>query len=331
MHILVALNVQPVSDVRLVPVCRDLTEGTLVAPAQPLVFTAANYGVPQVVAVVGVDDDVDDGDVVYRVDFEEPGGAVLGGIDLTNADDDTAGVGIRLDGPAITSELGTPVVAFVVALDSQPTAAVTVAVESDDVGEVADGTAANGGLVVVSPTDWATPVTVVARGVRDGDNGDGPQQVEVTVSLRSGDAAYDGEAAAFEITNDNIVFPTVTDFEPNGPISVIGGMEVIMVGTDLVLPGLSVLFDGVAATNVTAVAGAVPGTRVALTTPSLGTEGYVNYRVVNPDGGWFDRSDEFYYTSHCPERGSFGVDGACVECPEGAECPGGDRLWPVRV
>lgn len=67
---------------------------------------------------------------------------------------------------------------------------------------------------------------------------------------------------------------------------------------------------------------------IHFTTPSriaLGS-GYVGYTFLNPDGGAY--TNEIFYTDGCPVKGEWGaVD--CNPCPEGAECPGGNRLWPL--
>ena len=61
----VVLNTQPTADVTIALSSSDTTEGT-VSPAS-LTFTTANWNVAQTVTVTGVDDAVDDGDVVYTI------------------------------------------------------------------------------------------------------------------------------------------------------------------------------------------------------------------------------------------------------------------------
>ncbi len=61
----VRLTSQPTADVTVGLSSSDLTEGT-VGPAN-LTFTAADWNLPQTVAVTGVDDDLHDGDQVYSI------------------------------------------------------------------------------------------------------------------------------------------------------------------------------------------------------------------------------------------------------------------------
>lgn len=39
--------------------------------------------------------------------------------------------------------------------------------------------------------------------------------------------------------------------------------------------------------------------------------------------------DAVFFTDDCPEVGTFGRGSECVECPKGAVCPGGNRMWPM--
>ena len=59
------LTAQPTADVTIGLSSSDTTEGT-VAPAS-LTFTNGNWNVAQTVTVTGVDDALDDGDVVYTI------------------------------------------------------------------------------------------------------------------------------------------------------------------------------------------------------------------------------------------------------------------------
>ena len=89
----VVLDTQPIADVTIALSSSDTTEGT-VAPAA-LTFTAANWNTAQTVTVTGVNDDVDDDDIVYTITV----GPVTGSdakyipvdptdVTVTNTDDD---------------------------------------------------------------------------------------------------------------------------------------------------------------------------------------------------------------------------------------------------
>jgi outer membrane protein assembly factor BamB len=56
---------------------------------------------------------------------------------------------------------------------------------------------------------------------------------------------------------------------------------------------------------------------------------YLRLSLVNVMSGTYGAADNLVYvTSDCPEEGQFGRGKDCRECPEGADCPGGYRLWP---
>lgn len=61
----IVLDSKPTDDVTIGLTIDDTTEGT-VSPAS-MTFTDANWDVPQLVTVTGLDDDIDDGDVVYNI------------------------------------------------------------------------------------------------------------------------------------------------------------------------------------------------------------------------------------------------------------------------
>jgi hypothetical protein len=69
---------------------------------------------------------------------------------------------------------------------------------------------------------------------------------------------------------------------------------------------------------------------VAFLIPPSASAGYVPITLRNDLGGGqlVTRNDVLFYTDDCPEEGQFGKGLDCKECPEGAECPGGYRLWP---
>ncbi len=92
----VVLNTQPTGPVTIAVSSDDLTEGTVSTAS--LTFTTLNWQTPQTVTVTGIDDLVDDGDVLYAVVLAT---AVGGGYDavnpadvaMSNTDNDTSGGG----------------------------------------------------------------------------------------------------------------------------------------------------------------------------------------------------------------------------------------------
>ena len=88
----VVLDAPPTADVTITITSRDTTEGT-VSPGT-LTFTPANWNIPQVVVITGVDDTVFDGDIAYSVDLSatsiDPGynGLQPGSVSVKNLDND---------------------------------------------------------------------------------------------------------------------------------------------------------------------------------------------------------------------------------------------------
>ncbi len=172
----VALDSAPTADVSIGVSSDDTTEGT-VAPAT-LTFTTGNWNTAQTVTVTGVDDAVDDGDQGYTIVLAAAtstdanyGGTDPGDVSVTNTDDDAAGITVTLPQgltSLTTTEAGGEAT-FTVALDSVPTADVSIAVSSDDTGE---GTVAPASLEF-TPDNWNTAQTVTVTGVDDAvDDGD---------------------------------------------------------------------------------------------------------------------------------------------------------------
>ena len=89
----VVLNSEPTVSVTIGVSSSDLGEGTVSTAS--LTFTTVNWSVAQTVAVTGVNDSVDDGDVAYTVVLAAASGGDYAGFDpadvsATNADDDVA-------------------------------------------------------------------------------------------------------------------------------------------------------------------------------------------------------------------------------------------------
>lgn len=91
----VKLNTEPTADVTIPVSSSDTTEGTV--SADSLTFTSTNWGSNQTITVTGVNDDADDGDIVYNIVLGTATSADtnynninLDDLSLTNLDDDIA-------------------------------------------------------------------------------------------------------------------------------------------------------------------------------------------------------------------------------------------------
>jgi hypothetical protein len=189
----VVLDSRPTADVVLSVVSSDLGEGTV--DVSSLTFTVANWNAPQRVTVTGVNDDIDDATQVYPILIGPAtstdttyNGLVVANPNISNTDDDTAGVTVAPLTTLITSEASTQAT-FTVVLRSEPTATVTIPISSSKPGEA-----------TVSPTqltftpgasgNWAAPQTVTVTG--QGDLlPDGNQSYNVVFgAIASADATY---------------------------------------------------------------------------------------------------------------------------------------------
>jgi len=188
----VALQSPPSADVTIGLVSDTPGEGTA-SPAS-LTFTSANWRTAQTVTVTGVDDSVADGPRDYMIvtnpatsDDGRYSGLDPDDVSVTNLDNDP-GVSFVGAGDVVTSEAGSTA-KFSVVLNAAPTANVTMALTSNDVGE---GTVAPA-QVTFTATNWNMPQTVTVTGVDDAIV-DGTQTYSiVTGALTSTDARYGGQ------------------------------------------------------------------------------------------------------------------------------------------
>jgi subtilisin family serine protease len=180
-----------------------------------VVFTSANWNIPQTVIVSGVDDFVDDGDVSWLAltgpaVSSDPGynGLDAANVTFTNLDDDTAGITVSSLSGSSTSESGASV-SFTVRLNSQPISPVSLAVNSGDATEGA----ALPGLLVFTPTNWSQSQTVVITGVDD-TIWDGDVTYSIAIAAATSlDPLYDGiNPADYSLSNLDNDSPPPTKF-----------------------------------------------------------------------------------------------------------------------
>ena len=195
------LDTQPTADVTVGLSSSDATEGT-VLPAS-VTFTAADWNSPQTVTVTGVNDDLDDGNIAYRIITAAASSAdgTYNGLNpadvsVTNTDNDASGTTVSpISGP--TTEAG-GTATFTVVLDAQPTADVTVGLSSNDATE---GTVLPASLTFTA-ANWNSAQTVTVTGVNDDlDDGDVAFSI-MTAAATSADGNYNGiNAADVNVTN----------------------------------------------------------------------------------------------------------------------------------
>ncbi|MBD0852421.1 Calx-beta domain-containing protein, partial [Maribacter arenosus] len=213
------LTSQPTADVTLFIDRYDTTE--TIGPSA-IVLTSSNWNTGVDLIVTGVDDNIIDGDIVDRIrteSVESPDsfyndldGGDVADLDVTNQDDDVAGV-------VVTSVVGTTTEAggtatFTFTLTSEPSRDVTIPITGYDITEVTGNAE-----VVLDSGNWNTGVDLIVTGVDDAVV-DGDMIVSlITGDVTSDDDDYDDlvniDVADITVTNedDDIANLTISDVE----------------------------------------------------------------------------------------------------------------------
>ncbi len=200
----VQLSTQPTNDVTIAVTSSNSNEG--IASPSSLVFTPANWNLPQTVTVTGVDDFVADGDKGYAIVLSpavsvdpDYNGLSVADILVTNLDNDVVGVIVSPTRGLTVTEAGSSA-SFSAVLTSQPTADVSIALTSSDLSE---GTISPASLTFTS-ANWAIPQFVTVQGVDDGEVDGHVTFAIATDSTISSDPKYSGlNVSNIEVTNLN--------------------------------------------------------------------------------------------------------------------------------
>jgi hypothetical protein len=198
----VVLLAQPTSDVTIAVSSSDLTEGTVATSL--LTFTTLNWNSAQTITVTGVNDDVDDANIAYTIVTGATSSSdaafnalAVADVSVSNTDDDTAGISVSPVSGLTTTEAG-GTAQFNVALTSQPTSDVTIAIASSN---TAEGTVSTS-LLTFTAANWNVAQPVTVTGVNDVDDDDDIAYTITTAPASSGDANYNTlDASDVAITN----------------------------------------------------------------------------------------------------------------------------------
>jgi VCBS repeat-containing protein len=187
----IVLSVPPVADVTINLSSSNPSEG--LPNVSSLLFTVANWNIPQTVTVTGQNDFVVDGPVNYTIltsaVSSDPlfNGVAIPDVHLVNDDDDVASIAISPTVGLVTNERG-GTATFSVVLTSIPSASVAFGLSSSDVSE---GTVSPSSLTFDS-TNWNVPQIVTVTGVDDSAiDGDVAYSI-VTEAATSADVTYSG-------------------------------------------------------------------------------------------------------------------------------------------
>ena len=210
----VVLATQPTADVTIGISSNNTSEGIVSSPS--LVFTSANWSSPQTVTVTGVNDFVDDGDIAYSIITAEASsadanynGLNANDVSVTNTDDDAAGITVTPTSGLTTTEAG-GTATFTIALNSQPTADVTIDISSSNTSE---GTVSPSSVTFTN-ANWNSAQTITITGVDDEVVDGNIVYSIITAAATSADAGYNNlNAADASVTNnDNDVAPNIAVF-----------------------------------------------------------------------------------------------------------------------
>jgi uncharacterized protein YfdQ (DUF2303 family) len=192
----VVLNSQPTANVTIALSSNDTTEGTV--STSSLVFTPSNWNIAQSVTVNGVDDALVDGNIGYSIitaaatsTDSNYNGLNAADVSVINTDNDSAGITVTPTSGLVTTEAG-GTASFSVVLNSQPSAAVTIALSSNDTTE---GTVSTSSLVF-SPSNWNIAQSVTVTGVDDALVDGNISYSIITAAATSTDSNYNGLSAA---------------------------------------------------------------------------------------------------------------------------------------
>ena len=222
----IELDTQPSDNVTINLSSSNPDEGTVLPVS--VTFTPPDWNVPQTVTATGADDQVDDGNIVYTIVTAPAISADTDYLDmdaddmeLTNLNDDTAGITVSPTDGLITSEnLGTA--AFTIVLDTQPLADVTIGLSSSDLGE---GTLSETD-VTFTPSNWDTPREITVTGVDDVVVDNNVAYMVITDPASSTDDAYNGlDPQDVSVTNVDNDIPGITVIPVGSQVTTEAGGE----------------------------------------------------------------------------------------------------------
>ena len=227
------LDSQPSADVT-VNFTNPEDEGSL--NINTLTFTATNWNIPQTLIVTGVDDDVDDGDIIYTITTEvtttDIQYSALNPEDLvvTNLDDDTAAIAVTVVDNQTTEAGDTAQFTFL--LESQPTEDVVI-----DFTNPEDEGSLNINTLTFTATNWNIPQTLIVTGVDD-DVDDGDIIYTITTEVTTTDIQYsalnpedlvvtnlDDDDADISEDDNNTITPSLSYPENNNIFAIEGNPD----------------------------------------------------------------------------------------------------------
>jgi VCBS repeat-containing protein len=227
----------------------------------------------------------------FGIDFSE-------GATFTNAK--VADIAVVTNGSVVTSEGGTTD-SFTVALQSAPTANVTVTLTGLDATE---GTL-SANTLTFTPTNWNTPQTVTVTGVDDSPV-DGDIRYTLTATATSTDIAYKGRTAVVDVVNtdDDVPTPltvnniTVNESSPYGVFEVSADPDTLVTlalatGSAPAATGGGTDYSAAAGSGLQYLVGSTWTNYTANASVSVGATGKLLVRTAIVNDGVADNSETF--------------------------------------
>jgi len=209
----VRLASQPSANVSFTLSSSNTLEGT-VSPTN-VTFTSGNWNSPQTITVTGVDDLVDDGDVLYSIitSATTSGDALFNNltvsdVSVTNLNNDIAGVIVSPTSGLTTTEAG-GTATFTIRLATQPTQNVSITLSSSN---TAEGNVSPTSVTFTS-ANWSVAQTITITGVNDDIDDGNISYTIITSNATSTDTKYNNMNVAdvsVVNTNDDTAGITVT-------------------------------------------------------------------------------------------------------------------------
>lgn len=199
----ITMDAQPQSDVIISISGLDKTEGKISTTS--LSFTTDNYDESQLVTINGTDDNLVDGDITYSLTFasanETQNNAYNGiseTIDVTNADNDTAGIVLVSNNEIIqTSEDGSGD-SFQIKLKTQPVSPVNITVTDFDNSE----SSVTLQTISFKSSNWDSLQTISVSGKDDFiDDGDITYYLKIAIENSTSDENFQNIKDSIAITN----------------------------------------------------------------------------------------------------------------------------------
>eukprot|EP00698_Gefionella_okellyi_P014030 TRINITY_DN3876_c1_g2_i1.p1 TRINITY_DN3876_c1_g2~~TRINITY_DN3876_c1_g2_i1.p1 ORF type:complete len:1915 (+),score=364.46 TRINITY_DN3876_c1_g2_i1:42-5747(+) len=194
--------------------------------------------------------------------------------------------------------------------------------------------------ILVTASSWRSVFGFTVSGLRNSIVGD--VNTNLTIRCQTTDQKYTGLEKKVYVNIVDIFWPTVLRLVPevHPVVGIAGNLSVL----DM-LPGASFTFRSTSAVNRTMISasgalwapadfgGLRPDKSISsehtFSSPMMNYTGYCDVTIINPDGGWAVLVDGAFYTRDCPYVGFIGYGEECRRCPLGADCPGGNRIWPL--